>query len=126
MSRPEVVVANHQAEDIKPTTRSYVVGFGLSVGLTMLAYLVVTMHWMRGQAALILVSFLAVTQFAVQVLCFLHVGGEQRPRRKLLFFVSMLIVILILVGGSLWIMNNLNYHMNSQHLNQYLHDQDRL
>jgi hypothetical protein len=33
-------------------------------------------------------------------------------------------VLVIIVGGSLWIMNNLNYNVTSKQASQYLKDQE--
>ena len=38
----------------------------------------------------------------------------------------MLGIVLIIVGGSVWIMNNLNYRMTPQQMEQYLKSQDSL
>jgi cytochrome o ubiquinol oxidase operon protein cyoD len=47
----------------------------------------------------------------VQLVFFLHLGGEGKPRWRLTAFLFMLLVLVILVFGSLWIMYNLDYHM---------------
>ena len=70
---------------------------------------------------ILLVGLLAVIQAIIQLTYFMNIGKEARPRLKLLTFSFMLIVIFILVGGSIWIMNNLNYHHMSAHQeNTYL------
>jgi cytochrome o ubiquinol oxidase subunit IV len=65
-------------------------------------------------------------QFIVQMFLFLHVGEERGPRLKLLAACLMLGVVLILVFGSLWVMNNLNYRMTPQQITQYMQSQDNL
>lgn len=54
---------------------------------------------------------LACVQAAVQLIFFLHVGQEKKPRWNLLFFGFMLMVVLLVVVCSLWIMYHLNYNM---------------
>lgn len=119
------VISDHEAEQ-RAALSSYVVGFALSVILTLVAFLIVTQHLMSGTAALVAIGLLAILQFTVQTLCFLHLGGESRPRNKLMVFLFMLMVVVILVGGSIWIMNNLNYHMNPEAVTEYLDDQNSL
>lgn len=58
-----------------------------------------------------MLGILAFGQFVVQLVYFLHLGTEQKPRWKLLVFWFMIVVVLIVVVGSLWIMYNLNYNM---------------
>lgn len=97
--------------------KGYIVGFGLSLGLTVLAFLFVTNHISTQHAQfshnflIIVLAVLAFSQFIVQMVFFLHLGTEKRPRWKLMMFGFMVLVVLILVVGSIWIMQNLNYNM---------------
>jgi len=105
------------------SVRSYVTGFVLSVLLTLAAYFIVTKHLLtRGTVAAIIA--LAIIQLFVQLVYFLHLGRESKPRWNLMVFAMAAIVVLILVLGSLWIMNHLNYHMSPEQVNQYLQSQD--
>jgi len=56
---------------------------------------------------------LALVQLVVQLVLFLHVGQEEKPRFNLLALSFGLITVVILVGGTLWIMQNL---MHMQHV----------
>lgn len=106
MSRP--VIGKHELPEA--TYKGYVTGFLLSVILTLSAYFVVTAaDWSR-KAELATIFALAVIQFMVQILFFLHLGKETRPRWKQLTFVFMVGVVIIVVLGSIWIMANLDYH----------------
>ncbi len=120
------IVIAQQPSDAPPTRQAYVVGFTVSAILTVIAYLIVTEHWLRGQGALLVIGGLAIVQFIVQLLCFLHLGGEAKPRWKRLVFWLMVITVFIIVGGSVWIMDNLNSHMSPRATNQYLNSQDSL
>jgi heme/copper-type cytochrome/quinol oxidase subunit 4 len=46
----------------------------------------------------------------VQLFFFLHIGRESKPRLNAAAFLFATLVVTILVAGSLWIMDNLNYH----------------
>jgi cytochrome o ubiquinol oxidase subunit IV len=92
---------------------SYIIGFVLSVTLTLTAYLIVDRHLLTGAALMAAIAALAVTQLLAQLVLFLHLGQEPRPRWNLTVTLFAGLVVLILVLGSLWIMNNLNYHMTS-------------
>ena len=104
----------------------YVFGFASCVGLTLMAYLLVTYSGASKGVIVGLIAALAVAQFLVQMVLFLHIGEEPRPRWKLLVLGFMLGVVLILVGGSIWIMNNLSYRMTPQQQEKYLKSQDSL
>lgn len=96
---------------------SYITGFILSIMLTGMAYLLVTQHLASGALLIGAIISLAVAQVLAQLFYFLHLGHETKPRWKLVVFLFMLLVLGILVGGSLWIMQNLNYHMSPQDMN---------
>lgn len=92
------------------TYTKYIIGFLLSLGLTLLAYAIVVLDLLSAWAVGVLLV-LAVAQMIVQLVYFLHLGEEVGPRLKLLSFVFMEVILLIIVVGSLWIMNHLNYNM---------------
>jgi cytochrome o ubiquinol oxidase operon protein cyoD len=109
------------------TFKSYVRGYVASLCLTLTAYLLVAHHALSTKWMLVaLVIGLALTQFLVQLVFFLHLGKETKPRWKLVVFLFMIMVVCILVFGSLWIMNNLNYRMTPAQVNQYMNSQDNL
>lgn len=99
------------------TYRSYIVGFMLSLALTFAAFEAVWAHLSHGllSTSLLIAALLvlAAAQLMVQLLFFLHLGSETKPRWNLASLLFASLVLLIIVGGSLWIMKNLDYHMNS-------------
>ncbi len=91
----------------------YSLGFIGSIALTVIAYLFVTQTSLRGGLLIVIICILAIVQFFVQMVCFLHLGEEARPRWRMLSFVAMSGVLLLVIFGSIWIMGNLDYHMMS-------------
>ena len=91
---------------------SYLTGFVFSIILTLIAYYVVTakLYSSNLQVVSIIIS-LAILQLFVQLIFFLHLGRESKPRWNVTVFVFAATVVLIVVFGSIWIMNNLNYNM---------------
>ncbi len=119
-------VSEHNAHPL--SLGKYIGGFLGSIILTMTAYLSVTRGSVSKGVLVGILASLALVQFVVQMVFFLHVGDERRPRWKLLVMVMMLGVVLIIVGGSIWIMNDLNYRMmdSPQQMQKYLKSQDAL
>jgi len=109
---------------------SYSIGFGLALLLTIAAYVVTKHHVNSGHvspsdtAMQVILIVLAVVQLFVQMFFFLHLGRETKPRWRSMAFIFALGVVLIVVVGSVWIMNNLNYRMDPHEINNYLRDQD--
>lgn len=98
----------------RPETRqgsvgSYALGFGLSLLLTAAAFGLVWSKALHGWALIGALFGLAVMQLLVQLLSFLHLSHESRPRWNLQVLVFAVGVVLIIVVGSLWIMQNLQY-----------------
>lgn len=109
------------AKTIPTGVIEYAVGFVLSLVLTLTAYAFVVGNILEDWALVYVLVGLALTQAFVQLLFFLHLRQEAEPRWKLLTFDFMLVVVAILVFGSLWIMNNLDYNMMSpDETNQYI------
>lgn len=104
---------------------SYVYGFLLSLVLTLAAYMLVTSKVLTGSLLIATVTGLALTQLLIQLILFLHLGSETKPRWNQLTFVFTVVVAVILVFGSVWIMNNLNYHMTPQEMNQQMFEQSK-
>jgi cytochrome o ubiquinol oxidase operon protein cyoD len=117
-------VAEHETAHLSLGT--YIGGFLASIALTLTAYLLATRGTADTNTLVALLAGLAIVQFLVQMVFFLHVGQERKPRWKLMVMWLMLAVVLILVGGSIWIMNDLNYRMTPQQQEQYLRSQDSL
>jgi cytochrome o ubiquinol oxidase operon protein cyoD len=100
--------------------KSYVVGFVLSLILTFGAYGLVTGKIFDGTLLITLLLVLAFAQLLVQLFFFLHLGREKNPRWQLFFLLGTTSGILLLVVGSIWIMNHLNHNMMPKQMDQYL------
>lgn len=83
---------------------SYVTGFILSIVLTIIPLLVVMNHLLEGTAALFVLMGSAVMQFVVQLLFFMHLREEERPRYNLMVLILGLFIVFLIVAGSIWIM----------------------
>jgi len=97
--------------------KAYVFGFVSSLIFTLIAWGIVRKHEMSGHLVyshfFIRISILvfALLQMIVQLVFFLHLGREKKPRWNVQALLATVGIILILILGSIWIMNNLNYSM---------------
>lgn len=103
----------------------YSVGFIGSLILTVSSYTLVTEAYFDGWTTAIVIAILAMVQTILQLLFFLHLKDESRPRWQLWSLVSMLIIFVIVVFGSIWVMHDLNSRMMPTHdeMLQYMDDQ---
>ncbi|MGH7157189.1 MAG: cytochrome o ubiquinol oxidase subunit IV [Candidatus Saccharimonadales bacterium] len=119
-----------QDESNLGTIFTYTAGFILSLSLTSFSFYLVHRHVASGHVSptdkfmVIALSVLAVTQLFVQLIFFLHLDRESKPRWNLTVLMFALIVVFIIVAGSLWIMYHLNYNMSPQQMNNYMLRQD--
>lgn len=100
---------------------SYVIGFVLSIIATFVAYFFVVHHLWPKDMLVYVVLVIAVIQLVTQMVFFLHIG--RGSHWKLITFSFTVLVVLIVVVGSIWIMNNLNYNMmrmTPEQMNQYM------
>lgn len=104
------------------TLASYLIGFAGSLGLTALAFGVVIYRVWEGQSLAYAVVVLALAQAVVQLIFFLHLGEESKPRWHSFIFYFMVLVILIIALGSLWIMTDLNERVMSNMTMEMPHD----
>lgn len=116
---------------MKATFTSYLIGFILSVLLTLAAFCTVmypgTLHF--GYSMIIpAILILAVIQLLVQLAFFMHLAEESGPRWKLGLLISTVGIVLIVIVGSIWIMAHLNYNMmaSPSQMNAYIQGQDGL
>lgn len=92
-------------------TKHHVIGFVLSIVLTLAAYFLVTEHFFSTVNTLIAIGAMAAIQAYLQLYFFLDLGNEPKPRWNMMHFLFMLLVLVVIVGGSMWIMHHLNYNM---------------
>lgn len=104
------------------TIVKYAIGFVLSLLLTLAAYWV-TVKGIDKTTLFLILGVLALVQMVVQLVFFLHLGEEARPRYKIGTFLLMSLMLAIIVVGSIWIMENMNYNMANmtpQEKNDYM------
>lgn len=88
--------------------KGYLIGFFLSLLTTAVSFSLVITKTLSGNQLIYTLIGLAVLQAIVQLLFFLHVGQEPKPRWESLSFYFMVMVVLIIALGSLWIMYDLD------------------
>jgi cytochrome o ubiquinol oxidase subunit IV len=99
-------MSKHQA-----TVGGYVTGFILSVICTLIPYYLVVNKTVSGNNLLAVIVGFASVQVLIQIFFFLHLGRGPKPLYNIAFFAATVGIIGVVIGGSLFIMNNLNYNM---------------
>jgi cytochrome o ubiquinol oxidase operon protein cyoD len=104
------------------TFRSYAMGFIGSLLLTLISFFLVATKLFTTHVTFYIIIGLALLQAAIQMIFFLHVGQEAKPRWETLVFYFMVMVVLIIGLGSLWIMFDLNERVMSHMAKEMPHD----
>lgn len=102
--------------------KAYVIGFFASLILTGASFLLVITKMLTGSILVYTLIGLALVQAIFQLLFFLHVGQEAKPKWETLVFYFMVLVLLIIAVGTIWIMNDLNDRMMSNMPMEMPHD----
>ena len=118
--KPEFETRHHEAR-----YKSYIIGFVLSVAATLLAYFFVVNQVWPKEMLIYIVLAIAVVQLVVQAVFFLHLG--RGTRLKSVTFLFAILIVLVVVIGSLWIMQNLDYNMmqmSPDEMEMYMHENE--
>ena len=92
-------------------TRIYLVGYGLSLGLTLAAFAAVLWPIASVGGTLAVVLGLALVQLIVQFRCFLHISFARSARADLLLVLFATLIVTLMVSGTLVILFNLRERM---------------
>lgn len=93
------------------STKSYLVGFALSVLLTLASFGVVMSGLVPHDLMMPGIIVFGVAQLVVQLVCFLHMGTSPSQRSNLAIMLFTLLILAIVVVGSLWVLHNMNVNM---------------
>lgn len=97
---------------MKNAVLKYMSGFVGALVMTVVAFVLVSEHLLSGGWLIAALIALALVQLWVQLVFFLHLGDEAKPRWQFTAFLFTVVMVLVIVIGSLWIMYHLNYNMN--------------
>jgi cytochrome o ubiquinol oxidase operon protein cyoD len=95
----------------KGSFRSYATGFVLAIVLTILAFALVMSGVLPRSATLFGIFGAAIVQMLVHLHYFLHLDTSSAARWNVLALVFTLLIMILFVGGTIWIMYNLSYRM---------------
>ena len=91
--------------------RSYLMGLTLALVLTAIPFGLVAFHLLPPAMTFAVIAGAAVVQVVVHLRFFLHLGLRQALYDRLAVLGLAAVLIVLMVGGSLWIMVDLNARM---------------
>jgi cytochrome o ubiquinol oxidase subunit IV len=98
-------------KEIAAGVRGYLIGLGLSVLLTAISFALpgTTLVW--APAIPIALVVFAIAQMGVHLVFFLHITTAPDSTNNVLALAFGILIVFLVIGGSLWIMANLNDNM---------------
>ncbi len=91
--------------------KSYLTGFVLSLILTAIPFAMVMSGAWSASAALAGICTAGLVQILVHLHYFLHLDASSAARWNVLALIFTFLIMVLFIGGTLWIMSNLNYRM---------------
>jgi cytochrome o ubiquinol oxidase operon protein cyoD len=91
--------------------RSYLVGLGLAIVLTIASFWAVGTHLIYGPGIVMAIVALAVAQMGIHLVFFLHLTSAPDNENNALALAFGVLIVGLLVFGSVWVMNHLNHNM---------------
>ncbi len=89
----------------------YGVGLALAVLLTGISFAVARTHLVWTPSLPVALCVLAIAQMGVHLVFFLHITSGPDSTNNVLALALGVLIVVLLVGGSLWIMSHLNHNM---------------
>jgi len=108
------------------SVKSYVIGFILSLIFTAVPYYLVDNKIFSGTKLLVTIICFAIIQMIIQVFFFLHLGRGPKPLYNIVFFIGTVGLIIVVVGGSIFIINNLHYYMAPNELTKRIAEDEAI
>lgn len=91
--------------------KGYILGFIFSVILTIIPFYFAYTGKLSTEQTIVVLILSAIIQLGVHLFYFLHMDSSERGRFYMLSFVFIVLIVFIVIGGSVWIMWNLNHNM---------------
>lgn len=108
-----VDLAPGEEEEVRigPRLLGYVVGLGLALLLTAVSFFIAGTNLVWQPSIPVAIIVLAIAQMGVHLVFFLHITTSPDNTNNVLALAFGLLIVFLVVGGSVWIMSNLNQNM---------------
>jgi cytochrome o ubiquinol oxidase operon protein cyoD len=112
--------AHHQADlapgdeeeiNVKYRVLGYVIGLALAIVLTATSFFIAGTDLVWQPSIPVAIIVLAIAQMGVHLVFFLHITTGADNTNNVMALAFGLLIVFLVIGGSLWIMANLNSHM---------------
>ncbi|MFZ1920255.1 MAG: cytochrome C oxidase subunit IV family protein [Xanthobacteraceae bacterium] len=113
--KPARLVEHGSPENLERYSRElriYVIGFGLALALTVGPFALVYWSVLSPFWLFIAIGAFALVQVVVHFRCFLHIDPPKQKNDDLQLILFSSLILLLMVGGTIWILANLAIRMH--------------
>jgi cytochrome o ubiquinol oxidase operon protein cyoD len=107
----DLAPGDEEVISVKFRLLGYLVGLGLAVLLTATSFFIAGTDLVWQPSIPVALIVLAIAQMGVHLVFFLHITTGPDNANNVLALAFGLLIVFLVIGGSLWIMSNLNHNM---------------
>jgi len=109
--QPDLAPGELEQVSVKLRVLGYLIGLGLAIVLTATSFFVAGTDLVWQPSIPVAIIVLAIAQMGVHLVFFLHITTGPDNTNNVMALAFGLLIIFLVIGGSLWIMANLNHNM---------------
>ena len=110
-NRADLAPGDEEEASIGSRLLGYVAGLGLAILLTATSFFIAGTDLVWQPSIPVAIIVLALAQMGVHLVFFLHITTGADNTNNILALAFGLLIVFLVIGGSLWIMANLNHNM---------------
>jgi cytochrome o ubiquinol oxidase subunit IV len=107
----DLAPGDEEVVSVKLRVLGYLVGLGLAILLTATSFFIAGTDLVWQPSIPVALIVLAIAQMGVHLVFFLHITTGADNTNNVLALGFGLLIVFLVMGGSLWIMSNLNHNM---------------
>ena len=110
-NQADLAPGEDEVVSVKLRVLGYLVGLGLAILLTATSFFVAGTNLVWQPSIPVAIIVLAIAQMGVHLVFFLHITTGPDNTNNVLALAFGLLIVFLVIGGSSWIMSNLNHNM---------------
>jgi cytochrome o ubiquinol oxidase subunit IV len=110
-NQADLAPGEDEVVSVKLRVLGYLVGLGLAILLTATSFFIAGTNLVWQPSIPVAIIVLAIAQMGVHLVFFLHITTGPDNTNNVMALAFGLMIVFLVIGGSLWIMANLNHNM---------------
>ena len=107
----DLAPGDEEGVSVRARVFGYLIGLGLAIVLTATSFFIAGTDLVWQPSIPVAIIVLAIAQMGVHLVFFLHITTGADNTNNVMALAFGLLIVFLVIGGSLWIMSNLNHNM---------------